>query len=592
MKEELKLEGIPIVPGKAVGKAYYVGRTVATIERKGISEHEVGKEIVLFNIVRSKAKKIYHEILIQAKKDDTSSTDFSVLNVYCHILDDPAFIGRVVHTVSSQLVNLETAVRLVSNDFIKRFDSAQTSYFKERGSDMVEVCEKLVALINEDYKKKHFVEPVILIVPRVLVPSDILTYDLSMVKGIVALNAGTTSHATILARSYEIPVVSGIKNIKKHIKQNCSIYMDTSQGAVFVNPSNSRLRAFKSYQVIYESSRKLSEKWKRPVYTKDGVQIEVLANVAFVDDVGYAHQYGADGVGLVRSEYLYYLKNNIPSEKEQRDYFESLFEKAKNIHLTIRLLDIGADKIPGFVELPKEINPSLGWRGIRILLKQKQLFRDHVSAIMKASKGRPYSLMFPMVSTWREYKESKDFVQKTAEDLSISMPACGVLLEVPLAILEMNNYLNDVDFLSIGTNDLIQYLLAADRNNPNVNYLYNPLEPAFLRILKEAIAGAKDRAKPISICGEMAGSPLYTILLVGLGLTRFSVSPHNIPAIKEIISNISYSEAKEPIDHLLSLSSPDDMNKFLLKTIQKNLGDSYADLEHLFDVRGLSLFAA
>lgn len=590
MKKEVELKGVPIVPGKAVGRAFFIGGTVDIVEKKHISKEQVGEEIILFNKIRQRAKIIYRDYGSQAQKSDDLSWDTSILDVYIHILDDPAFVGEVVQTVTTHLVALETAIKLVSNDFIKRFDSAQTSYFKERGSDMVEICEKLVSLINGKEGKEQFNEQVILIIPRTFIPSDLLSYELSMIKGVVALNAGTTSHAVILARTYEIPVISGVKNTKRFLKNNMQVFLDAGQGIVYANPEKSRLDVFQSYHVIYESIRRLSKKWHKPVYTKDGIHIKVDANVSLPDDAEHAHQYGADSIGLVRSEYLYYMHDRIPSEKDQLDYFEAIFNKAGDMHVTIRLLDIGADKIPNIVEFPKETNPSLGWRGIRILLNRKELFRNHVSSILKAAKGRDYSIMIPMVSTLWEWREAKNFIMKVAKDLKQPLPKCGVLFEVPLALLEIENYLNEVDFLSIGTNDLIQYLLAADRNNPNVNYLYNPIEPAFLQLLKKTIHASKAKGKEVSICGEMAGSPLYTILLIGLGLTRFSVSSHNIPAIKEIISFTSFSKTQEQISHLLSMANPEEMNECIIKMIKNTLGSAYKDLKYLFDTRGLSLF--
>jgi len=318
-----------------------------------------------------------------------------------------------------------------------------------------------------------------------------------------------------------------------------------------------------------------------------------VANVALLDDVEYAIRYGADGIGLVRSEYLYYLYNQLPTEKDQQKYFEGIFNLSKGKYApTIRLLDMGADKMPSVVDFPKEINPSLGWRGIRILLQRKTLFREHLNAIMKAADGRPYSIMIPMVSTLREWREAKAFIVMVAKENGVPTPPCGILFEVPLALMEMESYLDEVDFVSIGTNDLIQYLFAADRNNPNVNYLHNPVEPAFLNILRKAITTAKDKGKPLSICGEVAGSPLYTILLVGLGLSIFSVAPHNIPAIKELISHTSFSEAYEQMSHLLSQNSPESMGASLLKMVKHILGNSYKDLQYLFDQHGLSLFAS
>jgi phosphotransferase system enzyme I (PtsI) len=247
-------------------------------------------------------------------------------------------------------------------------------------------------------------------------------------------------------------------------------------------------------------------------------------------------------------------------------------------------MDIGGDKIPQFFDMPPEFNPFMGWRAIRIFLERKDLFENQVSAIIKAGVGSDYSIMMPMVTTLQEWLEAKAFIIQTARKLDIPVPRLGVLFEVPLAILEMNTFMREIDFASIGTNDLIQYLSAADRNNAKVNYLYNPVEPAFIRIIRNAIKCANDNGMPLSICGEMAGNPMHTVLLVGLGLKRFSVIPRNIPLIKEIIANVSYAEAAESISHIDAIESTEDMSQWLKTLNRRLLGDVLQQLPITVDV--------
>jgi phosphotransferase system enzyme I (PtsI) len=241
----------------------------------------------------------------------------------------------------------------------------------------------------------------------------------------------------------------------------------------------------------------------------------------------------------------------------------------------LRVMDIGGDKAAKFLKIPKEENPFMGWRAVRILLEKKELFRTQLRAIMKAGQGHNYKIMYPMVTALSEWKQLKEFTIEVANELGVECPDLGILFEVPLAILEIESFLKTISFASIGTNDLLQYLSAADRNNTKVNYLYNPLEPAFLRILKSAIDSCKDRGIPISICGEMAGNPIYTLLLIGLGLTRFSVIPSNIPVIKEIISNVNYIELQEEIAHILTLESSESITEWV-NTMNNNIvGDIF-----------------
>jgi phosphotransferase system enzyme I (PtsI) len=583
MKRETKLTGIPVVTGWGMGTAYFVGRAVQQTSTVSISRQDVGDEIMRFNEVREKAKKDYRQYI--SELGGTASVDASILNIYEHILDDPAFIGQVVETISTKLYDLETAIRLVSNDFIKRFETAGTSYFKERSSDMVEVCEKLVSyLYQEDGRAKTFMEPVVLVVLRTFTPTDILTYDKSKIQAVITASGGKTSHAAILARSYSIPVVSGLRNIAEFIRPGDNVLVDAEKGAVYVRPAATVVSRYKRQAFDEKAFEDLKAKWRRPVYTKDGIQIDVLANISLPEDVDDANDHGADGIGLVRTEYLLSNRKEMPSEEVQYNYYRRILEKSSSKHCVIRLMDIGGDKVPQFFDMPLEFNPFMGWRAIRIFLERKDLFETQVQAIIRAGADSDYSIMVPMVTTLQEWIEAKTFITQISEKLNAKRPKCGVLFEVPLAILEMSTFMREIEFASIGTNDLIQYLSAADRNNAKVNYLYNPIEPAFIRIIRNAIKCANDNGMPLSVCGEMAGNPIHTVLLVGLGLRRFSVIPRNIPLIKELIANISFAEAAESISHIDAIESTEDMSQWLKNLNRRLLGDVLSKLPVTVDV--------
>jgi phosphoenolpyruvate-protein phosphotransferase (PTS system enzyme I) len=573
MKKELKLTGIPVVSGWGMGKAYFVGRSIQQTSTVSIARQDLGSEIMRFNEVRERAKKDYRQHLQELDKTG-GAVDTSIISIYEHILDDPAFIGQVVDNISSKLYDVETSIRLVSNDFIKRFDAAGTLYFKERSGDMIEICEKLISyLYEDDGHVRKFLEPVVIVVLRTFTPSDILSYDKSKIQAVVTASGGKTSHAAILARSYSIPVVSGIQNLSESITPGDMVLVDAEKGAVYVRPQPAVISKYKRQTLDVSVIDELKKKWQRPVYTRDGVKIDVMANISLPEDVEEANTYGADSIGLVRTEYLLSNRKEMPSKEVQHAYYESIFKKAHKKHCVIRLMDIGGDKVPQFFDMPPEFNPFMGWRAIRIFLECRDYFEDQVEAIMTAGRASSYSIMVPMVTTLQEWLEAKTVIKNVAAKLDMEMPKCGVLFEVPLAILEINTFLKEMDFASIGTNDLLQYLNAADRNNAKVNYLYNPIEPAFLRIIRTAIKTAHDRGMQLSICGEMAGNPLHSVLLVGLGLRRFSVSPRNIPLIKEIISHISYLEAAESISHIDAVDSTEDMSRWLKNLNKRFLGD-------------------
>ncbi|MBD3318252.1 MAG: phosphoenolpyruvate--protein phosphotransferase, partial [Chitinivibrionales bacterium] len=469
MNREKRLNGISIVPGKGYGKAYFVGRAIQQSSTVSISRQDVGDQIMRFNEVRESAKEDYRSF---AKTlEGSSEVDSSILSIYEHILDDPAFIGQVVETVTTKLYDLETSIRLVSNDFIKRFNAAGTAYFKERSSDMVEICEKLISYISQnDGRSKTFMEPIVLVVLRTFTPSNVLSYDLKMIQAIVSAGGGKTSHAAILARSYQIPVISGIKNIAEYIRPGEQLLVDADRGCVIVRPRATSVGKFEKMRRPVEALDKVKAKWaKRKAHTRDGVRIRVLANVSLPEDVEMALEHGADGVGLVRTEYLLSNRKDFPSEKEQMQYYRAIFEKLGNKQCTIRVMDIGGDKVPDFFKMPTEFNPFMGWRAVRILLERKDIFRTQLKAIMRAGgDDHDYRIMLPMVTTLQEWLDAKKVIAEVAEELGVKMPPCGVLFEVPLAILEMGTFMKEIDFASIGTNDLLQYLSAADRNNPKV----------------------------------------------------------------------------------------------------------------------------
>lgn len=578
-REERKLTGIPLVGGKGVGRAHFVGRLTQLVRERHIGTAEVGDQIMLFNEVRSRAREIYRQYAEKLFDVNAPTPDHSIMLIYEHVLDDPAFVGQVVETLSTHLITLEAAIKRVSNDFVKRFDTAQTSYFKERSSDVVEICEKLISLIGNQPQAEAHGDSIILVVPGTFIPSDILSCDMRRIRGIAAFNAGTTSHAAIIARAHNIPLVCLVRQMKRFVRSGMRVMVDGYDGLVVLNPGTDRLASLELEKNRGRRIAVLRKKWNKPVFTTDGVPVTVSANVVLPEDISRACLHGADGVGLVRSEFFYFSRPRLPSPEDQLEYYRLLFGMAGDMHLTIRLLDIGGDKVPRSLKMAREFNPFMGRRGIRVLLAARELFEEHLTAIMRAAGGTRYSLMVPMVSIMDEWKSARKFIAETARKLSTPAPPCGMLFEVPSAVMEIETFLPHLDFASVGTNDLIQYFFAADRNNPSVTYLHNPLDHSFLGILKTAIYASANAEKPLSICGEMAGFPQYTALLLGLGLRHFSTAPHRIPAIKELVSHISFAEAREQVTHLTGLLSREEIRKALRgmnRRILGKIGDQFA----------------
>ncbi len=558
--------GISIVEGLGYGKAHFIGRAQKDFKIVTIEQEKILQEIETFDLIRDEVKEYYREYRESLFADTNGEGDENgLIQIYEHMIDDPAFTGQVMRYVTSKRYSLESAIRSVSREFIERFNAADTSYFRERGSDMVEICEKLVACLHGDSQQKvHFSEDVILVVNRALTPSDLINYDLKHVKAIVSVTAGKTSHAAILARSYAVPVVSGFDNLSEIVTPDQMIMIDGYKGEFIVEPEDEDIARYHKYVAdLAAVKEQAGKRWHIPAYSRDGVPVSVMSNISFETDVELASTNGADGVGLVRTEYLLSEREEFPTEDEQFEYYSHIIDSMKGKETVIRMMDIGGDKAAKFLRMPKEDNPFMGWRAVRILLERKDLFETQLRAILRAGDGKNYRIMYPMVTAVSEWKELRSFTEDIAKKLGIVCPPLGILFEVPLAILEMDSFLKDIEFASIGTNDLLQYLSAADRNNTKVNYLYNPLEPAFLKILKSAIDSCGDRGIPISICGEMAGNPVYTLLLVGLGLTRFSVISSNIPVIKEVVSSANYNELQEEVAHILSLDSSEAISEWV-----------------------------
>lgn len=578
MSKAKTYKAVSIVEGRGYGKAYFIGRAVQTFEIEKIGTDKILSEIERFDVIREEVKEYYRQYRSSLEDTVTEHSENSILKIYEHIIDDPAFTGQVTRYVTSDHYSLESAIRSVSKEFIDKFNSAGTSYFQDRSSDMVEICEKLVAhLAGNNAHKIELHEDVVLVINRSFTPSDLINYTIDKIKAVVSLSAGKTSHAAILARSYGIPVVSGVDELTKVITPNFPVLVDATLGSITVNPTDSDILNYeKSSSALFDEKLKGAAKWKGPVYTRDGVPISVMANISFESDIEFTQKNGADGVGLVRTEYLLSEREDFPTEDEQFEYYSNILECAgKGKETIIRVMDIGGDKAAKFLRMPKEDNPFMGWRAVRILLEKTELFETQLRAIMRAGVGKNYKVMFPMVTAQFEWKQIREFTEGVARDMGMECPPLGILFEVPLAILEMDMFLKDIEFASIGTNDLLQYLSAADRNNNKVNYLYNPAEPAFLKIIKSAIDGCKDKGIPISICGEMAGNPQFTLLLVGIGLNRFSVSPSMIPIIKEIISNVKFSEIREEVSHLISVASLEGISEWIEKSNKDVLGSIF-----------------
>jgi phosphotransferase system enzyme I (PtsI) len=542
--------GVSIVDGKGFGKAVVLDARSEEHHILKIKTENIATEIERFENARTEAKKYYDDCAKAASKH----TDVSIIEMYKYIVSDPTLTKQVLYNISTELNAVETSVCLVAKSMIDAFLVMEDEYFKDRSKDVEEVRDRILFyLSNNGEETKTFDHDIVLIIKRSLVLSDIIGNNVEKIRAVVCAFSGKTSHAVIVARSNSIPVIADVDFTNFEIGNGDDILVDGDKGIFTVHPSKTEINNYYAYVHEVELRKHgLPDFLKRPVFTRDGMQVTVMSNVSIESDALLAAKSGADGIGLVRTEILFTEDAEFPSESDQIEYYKGIFNNiGRDKSVCIRVMDIGGDKMAKFLAMPEERNPFMGWRAVRIYREKAELLETQLRAILKSGQGKKYGIMFPMITTSSEWDYLREFTQKTALNLGIECPELGVLFEVPLAILEISSFLDTLNFASIGTNDLIQYLSAADRSNSKVNYLYNPIEPAFLKILKNAIDECNTKGKPISMCGDMAARPECTVLLLGLGLTRFSVAPPMIPIIKEIISSVVLAEVKEETNHML-----------------------------------------
>lgn len=453
-------------------------------------------------------------------------------------------------------------------------------YFRERFVDLEDVYERVIQHLRCRYKInwKELPENTILFA-RKITPSDVAEADFSCVKGFVTELGGETSHAAIMAKSKGIPYVCNLEFNANHVLSSCSVVLDARDGTVILNPSQETLHAFQVTQ--QRLSVHLSDLHKNKHYfsqTIDGYPICLSANIEIEEELPLIHQNNADGIGLFRSEYLFFLKNAFPSEEEQYRVYKQMIEQLQDKTCVIRTFDIGGDKLSHLQKLSTpEHNPFLGCRAIRFLLKEKDIFKKQLRAILRASRYGQVNIMFPMVSSLPELTDAKKLLEEVKQDLQKEgieyddkIPI-GCMIEVPSAVLICDVLAKECDFFSIGTNDLIQYALAVDRCNEAMSYLYKPSHPSVIRAIKMVVSEAHRNGIPVSVCGEIAADPRFTALLLGLGIDELSVSPKNLPMIKNSIRHTSIVEASQLAENILRMSTASDIMHVLIQSYEQSV---------------------
>ena len=533
-------KGIAASKGYAIGKVFLKEHEEIVITDAKITDVDAEKAKMQKALDDSKAQ--LEEIKAKAEKE-MGAEKAAVFEAHITLLDDPEFTGAMMNEIEMNNVNGLKAVESVTNTFVAIFDAMDDEYMKERAADIKDVSKRILSnLAGRGGDDFAITENNTVVVADDLTPSDTAGLDRSKVVGFITNIGGRTSHAAIMARTLEIPAVLGLGDITECVKTGDTVIVDGITGDVIINPSEEVLAEYKAkkekFQAEQEELKKLIDV---KTTTKSGRRIEVCGNIGKPEDVEGVIANGGDGVGLFRTEFLYMDRESAPTEEEQFESYKHVLERMEGKQVVIRTLDIGGDKTLPYLPLPKEMNPFLGYRAIRLCLDRKEIFKVQLRALLRASVYGNLCVMFPMISGLEEFLQAKEVVDECKAELKAEGKEYsetiqwGIMVEIPAAAVYADELAKHVDFFSIGTNDLIQYTLAADRMSEKVSYLYNPMHPSVLRLIKMTIDGAHKHGKWVGMCGEMAGDEAAIPTLVQYGLDEFSMSATSILGAKKII---------------------------------------------------------
>ena len=572
-------KGIAVSPGVAIGKAYVIHEIFVNPDTKRLEDNEVTAELAKYETARDRAdadlQALYRKVERQVGRDEAS-----VFLVHRSILRDAAFTNKIRGWVVNDRMTASASLHRLLGEYTTLLTRTNDEYLKERLNDIRDVVVRLTAHMSEvTTQNQDALDGPLIVVADELLPSQAVALGNVDVHGIITQSGSQTSHAAIIARSRGIPAVSGLRGILRLVKTGDTIVVDGQHGHVEINPNSEELAAFRKLErEFFDLKDQLAENRDHPAQTIDGTELRLQANINSAADATAASAMGASGVGLYRTEYLYLTHPDVPDEEEQYQTYCEVIKECPNHHITIRTLDIGGDKtVPYLGHNHQEANPFMGWRSIRLSFEHPEFFNTQIRAVLRAASEFPdgtVRLMFPMVTTVEEMRRLRSFMKRAKKELgergkTVRDMPIGMMLEVPAAAISIELMLDLVDFVSIGSNDLVQYLMAADRDNPKVSHLCQPLAPAVLRVLKHVVEACDKAGKPVTVCGEMAGQPKSFVLLLGMGLRRFSMSPAFVPSIKELAASITIDEAEQIVKSVMKLKTLSQVKKFMTRQIQQ-----------------------
>ena len=556
MKKMLK--GIAASDGIAAAKAYMLVQPDLSFSETSIDDSEAEIKRLDDAVEASKSEL---ELIKQKATENLGEKEAQVFEAHLTILADPELLGQIKDKIKNDKVNAEAALKSVTDMFIEMFEAmTDNAYMQERAGDIRDVTKRIMShLLGVTLPNPALIQEEVIIVAHDLTPSDTAQLDRNYVKGFITDIGGRTSHSAIMSRTLEIPAVVGSGSATTDIQEGEMVIIDGINGDALVDPTDAELADYKQKAAEFAAQK---EEWARLKDAKsvsaDGKEVLLGANIGTPDDVLGANDNGAEAVGLFRSEFLYMNSNELPTEDEQYEAYKSALEGMSGKQVVVRTMDIGGDKELPYLPLPEEQNPFLGYRAIRICLSRQDIFRTQLRALLRASKYGRLAIMFPMIATVQEFKDAKAIFEEEKANLIASGVEVsddiqvGMMMEIPAAAMIADKLAKYADFFSIGTNDLIQYSMAADRGNERVSYLYQPYNPSILRLIKNIIDASHKEGKWTGMCGEMAGDQIAVPLLLGLGLDEFSMSATSILKTRSLIKKLDSKEMKELADKAVS----------------------------------------
>lgn len=566
------IKGIAASAGVSISKVFKLQHPVVNVERREANPEE---EVARLHAAIAATQKDIEAIKANAV-GRLSDEELAIFDAHLMVSQDPELVGQIEELIKSENVNADFATNQVASMFIGMFESMEDDYFRERAADIKDVTYRIqthiLGLVIPDLTA---ISEEVVIVAEDLTPSDTAQLNRKYVKGFATEIGGRTSHSAIMARSLEIPAVVGAGALLDKVNHGDDIILDAIDGVIILNPTEEQKAEYAlKAQAYADHKAKLQELKDAESVTLDGHHVELAGNIGTPKDVEGVLNYGGEGVGLYRTEFLYMDASELPNEDDQYEAYKTVLESMGTRRVVVRTLDIGGDKELSYLKFPHEMNPFLGYRAIRLCLDRTDIFRVQLRALLRASVHGKLAIMFPMIATIQEFRAAKALVEEEKKNLSKEGIAfsdtieLGMMVEIPAAAMLADQFAKEADFFSIGTNDLIQYSMAADRMNEKVSYLYQPYNPSILRLVKMTIDGAHKEGKWCGMCGEMAGDETAIPLLLGLGLDEFSMSASSVLEARRIIRSLNYSDMKELADKALNMSTTEEVLELLSANVK------------------------